>query len=54
MCLLTHKVFRPFDPDYGFCPALAHIIPHSVHGKVWVELLGLPLFSYLTYFSPTL
>ncbi len=48
ICLLTHRRFKPFDPN-GIRPALAHIIPHSVHGKVCIELSGL-----LLLFSPNL
>jgi len=33
-CPLSAVSFRPFDPDAGYKPILAHIIPNSVHNKV--------------------
>ncbi len=36
-CLLTHTQFKPFVAK-GIQPALAHIIPISIHGKVCIEL----------------
>ena len=43
-CLLTRSRFVPFDPA-GVDPALAHIIPNSVHTNVCIQL-----FETMTYF----
>ena len=52
-CLLTGTQFVPFD-DAGIDPALAHIIPNSVYGKVCIELVQSPLVSSRLLFSQTL
>jgi hypothetical protein len=48
-CLLSHRQFMPFNKKgfRGFKPALAHIIPHSVLGKVCIEQLQSPLITFI-------
>ena len=43
-CLLTGKRFRPFHKG-GIKPVLAHIIPNTVHGKVYIKILQSPPVS---------
>lgn len=47
-CLLTTKEFMPHDEE-GIPPALAHIIPNSVHGKVCIRTTASATFFLITY-----